>query len=128
MAAKKMNWLDAIWYSGYCNEMVEFSSTTALDSAGPQERVDWLKAHAPDCPDCRNAIFFKEMEGEIAKELGFFEEFRNGGDVTALPAFQPAFGKHLASAVVQGRIGLAVMGWMEQMTKRRVRPWPGRVQ
>jgi len=124
----EMNWLDQIWYSGYCNEMVEFASTTALDSAGPQERVDWLKAHAPDCSDCRNSIFFKEMEGNIAKELGFFEEFRNGGNVTQLGGFQSAFGKHIASAVVMGRIDMTIIAWMEDMLKRQESPWPGRIQ
>jgi len=108
--------------------MVEFASTTALDSAGPQERVDWLKAHAPDCSDCRNAIFFKDMEGEIAQELGFFEEFRNGGNVTQLGGFQPAFGKHLATAVVMGRIDMTIIAWMEDMLKRQESPWPGRIQ
>ena len=123
-----MNWLDEIWYSGYCNEMVEFASTTALDSAGPQERITWLKAHAPDCPDCRNAIFFKDMEGKIAKDLGFFEEFKNGGDVTQRPEFQANFAKYFASAVAQKRINMTVLAWMEQMAKRRGQPWPGRIQ
>jgi len=126
--ATEIHWLDEIWYSGYCNGMVEFASTTALDSAGPQERVTWLKGHAPDCSDCRNAIFFKDMEGEIAKELGLFEEFRNGGDVTQHPRFQQTFGNFIATAVVQGRVNLTVLAWMEEMLKRRGSPWPGRIQ
>jgi hypothetical protein len=108
--------------------MVQFASTTALDSVGPKERVGWLTAHAPECSDCRNAIFFKEMEGEIAKELGLFEEFRNGGDVTQHPKFQQIFGKFIATAVVQGKVNLAILAWMEEMVKRRGKPWPGRNQ
>jgi hypothetical protein len=120
-----MNWIDQIWHSGYCDETVKFSSTTEQGAAGSQARIDWLDKHSPDCEDCRNAMFFKEMEGKIAKELGFHAEFLQGHDVTKHPKFQQKMGTHLAMAMLAGRINDDVVAWMERMAGRHSAPWPG---
>lgn len=120
-----MNWLDEIWYSGYCNETVKFASTTD-HATGGEQRVEWLREHSTDCQDCRNAIFFKDMEGKIAKELGVHDEFVKGGDVTKHPQFQTAFGKHMGMAMFTGKLSDGLLGWMENIPKRREQgPWPG---
>ena len=113
-----MNWLDAVWYSGYCNEAVEAASTTPRGDEGSKERVAWLHEHLPDCQDCQCANLLKSMEAMIAEQLGFFEEFTQGGDVVQQPGYHQALHRQMTLAVQPGIVDDRVFAWMERVVNR----------
>ena len=124
----ELHWLDQMWHSGYCEETIQFSSTTALDTAGSKQRLEWMHEHVPGCSECQFANTFKDIEASVAKELGFLEHFQHGGDVTKLEGFEAALAQHLVLAIRKGQINKAILVWMEAAMTRRGRIWPGRLQ
>lgn len=122
------NWLDEMWYSGYCNETLEFTHGTVLDSVGKQQRLGWMHKHLPMCRECRFANTMKGIEASVAEELGQLEGFRHGADITKHPDSQKKTGEHLAAAIRAGTLDGEVFTWMTSIVKRRGRPWPGRIQ
>lgn len=121
-------WLDEMWYSGYCNDAVEMASTTELGPIGGAKRIRWLKDHIGSCVDCRFAAMFKNMEGEIAQQLGVFDEFERGGDVTKHPGYKGLLQRYMSAGVQMGVIDGDVQEWMDRVVERRGKPWPGRIQ
>ena len=78
--------------------------------------------HSRTCPDCFHASLFKNLEGEISKELGFHEEFKAGGDVTQIPGFQPVFRARLQALLESEKIeNSAVVEWLERVSSREHR-------
>jgi len=115
-----------MWYSGYCNDAVEFCSTTGFDDEGSQARVTWMKKHVPDCQECTFANFFKAMEADVAKELGLFDVFLRGGDISTHPGHRDAVHRRMMLTVEAGLIDPAIQEWLTRVVKRREAPWPGR--
>ena len=122
------NWLDEMWYSGYGNETLEFSQGTALNSAGAAARIEWLHKHIPTCRGCGFASILKSIEADVARELGRFEEFQHGADITGHPNSSEKIKQHLAAAIQAGTIDAAIIVWVRKMVKRQGRPWSGRIQ
>ena len=73
--------INKVWWSGFCAETVEFSATTVDDPDGATKRAKFVHAHIEECTDCAMAVLWKNAEGEIARRLGAFEFFEQGGDI-----------------------------------------------
>ena len=120
-------WIDQMWYSGYCNDAVEHAAGTQL-AGGSQQRIAWMEKHHPSCQECQYANHLRNGEAAIAQELGFFEKFMRGGDVTTLPGFGEKMAQYLTAQMQAGAIDPEMFAWMESVQGRHGSPWPGRVQ
>jgi len=128
VARDGQDWLDQMWYAGYCDETVRYCSETALSAGGSRKRLAWMQRHTPLCHDCLYANFMKNQEAAIAEELGFLEEFMSGGDVTQRPGFQERLTDRLDAKIDSKMLRGTFGAWMERVKERRGKPWPGRVQ
>jgi hypothetical protein len=122
------DWLDQMWHAGYCDETVRRCSETALNSGGSKQRLEWMQRHTPICHDCLYANFMKNQEAAIAEELGFLEEFMNGGSVTQKPGFQEKLKECLDAKIDSTMLRGTFRAWMDRVSERHGKPWPGRVQ
>jgi hypothetical protein len=118
------DWINQMWYSGYCHEAVTFASATDLASGG-QQRVAWLQKHVPECRECQHANLLKGIEASISEGLGFLEEFNQGGDVATQPGYQESLKRHLDAGMKMGMIDGEFFEWIDRAAKRRGKPWPG---
>ena len=122
------NWLDEMWYSGYCYDAVRMAARTALDKDGARARVEWMSTHVPGCEECWFANFFKAIEAEVASELGMLDQFVKGGDVAEHPGHGEIVERKMKAMIAAGLISEAIVEWMDRVVKRRDAPWPGRVE
>jgi len=120
-------WIDQMWYSGYCNATVEHAAGTQLAGGSPQ-RIAWMDQHLPSCLECQYANHLKNGEAQIAQDIGFFDEFMRGGDVTTQPNFGAKMAKYLTDQMQAGVISPEMFAWMGTVQDRHGKPWPGRVQ
>lgn len=121
-------WLDQMWYAGYCDETIRYCSETTLNPEGSKQRLGWMREHTPTCHDCLYANFMKNQEAAIAEELGFLQEFMHGGDVTTQPGFKDKLAAVLERKIAAEVIDSDVREWVRRVAERRGKPWPGRVQ
>jgi hypothetical protein len=77
--------LNDIWRSGYCEETVEAGRFYARE---PAKRVEWLRAHLPNCPACEYANTMKGVEARVAEKIGLLDKFNRGEDVHRSPGFK----------------------------------------
>lgn len=117
-----------MWYAGYCDATVRFCSETDLSADGSRKRLAWMERHTPLCHDCTYANFMKNQEAAIAEELGCFEEFVNGGDVSQQPGFRERLAARLDAKVASKMLRGTFRAWLDRVGQRRGKPWPGRLQ
>jgi hypothetical protein len=117
------NKLNDLWWAGYCHDVIEYTRDTLADPDGAQKRVNYMEEHIHVCTTCYLANILKNMEADVAKELGpdVVALFNDGLDVTKLEGFQEAFKK--VRSKYPSRV---LVGFTQIMSERQGKPYPGR--
>lgn len=116
--------LNHIWWSGFCHTVVEFSAATFDDPDGEARREAFVKEHINECTECACAFLWKNAEAELARRLGAFEFFRQGGDV--FQRYGDRARKGLAQMLQETEYPKEMLEFLSCKSLRYGRPYPGR--
>jgi len=96
----------SVWQSGYCEQVTLQAAISEDNEQGRVSRTQFMQTHVETCRQCQLASAMKTIEGAVAKELGMWETFERGGDITTHPDCAATMQKMLVPMI--GAMGLSV--------------------